>query len=117
MFSSLSIDKYTSELELFRLLASIIIPFLRFPRGIFAVIVDVLERLYLAGFPLLQLFVTLFPLLTQRRAPAQASLEDGSSDGASAMEFLPLMLTSVYCAVGLVWAFIRLSFVYLTRKD
>ncbi|KAI0660881.1 glycosyltransferase family 57 protein [Cubamyces menziesii] len=89
----------------------------QFPRGIFAVIVDVLERLYLAGFPLLQLFVTLFPLLTQRRAPAQASLEDGSGDGASAMEFLPLMLTSVYCAVGLVWAFIRLSFVYLTRKD
>ncbi|OSD04349.1 glycosyltransferase family 57 protein [Trametes coccinea BRFM310] len=96
----------------------------QFPRGILAVIVDILERLYLAGFPLLQLFVTLFPLVAGRRSTAQESASDnasqsenGVSASVSAMEFLPLMLTSVYCAVGLVWAFVRLSVIYLVRKD
>lgn len=32
------------------------------------------------------------------------------------MEFLPLMLTSVYCAVGMVWGFVRLLFVYLNEE-
>lgn len=32
----------------------------------------------------------------------------------STMEFLPLMLTSLYCALGIVWAWLRLSWVYLT---
>jgi alpha-1,3-glucosyltransferase len=36
--------------------------------------------------------------------------------GVAAMEFLPLMLTSVYCAVGLVWGFCRLMFVYLKEE-
>lgn len=31
------------------------------------------------------------------------------------MEFLPLMLISLYCAVGIVWAWLRLSWVYLRR--
>ncbi len=75
--------------------------------------IDVLERLYIAGFPLLQLFVTLFPLVTKKRTPSEAA----ASENGSALEFLPLMLTSVYCAVGLVWAFARLSVIYLTRKD
>ncbi|KAI6164762.1 hypothetical protein EDD17DRAFT_1473910 [Pisolithus thermaeus] len=30
----------------------------------------------------------------------------------SDIQFLPLMVTSVYCAAGLVWAFIRLSVLY-----
>lgn len=30
-------------------------------------------------------------------------------------EFLPLMLTSLYCAVGIVWAWLRLSWAYLIR--
>ncbi|KAJ7791323.1 glycosyltransferase family 57 protein [Mycena olivaceomarginata] len=54
-----------------------------------------LSFIYLAGFPLLQLFVTLFPILP-----------DPHPAGVAAMEFLPLMLTSVYCAVGLVWGFL-----------
>lgn len=31
------------------------------------------------------------------------------------MEFLPLMLTSLYCALGIVWAWLRLSWVYLWK--
>ncbi|KAF7790905.1 hypothetical protein EIP86_001863 [Pleurotus ostreatoroseus] len=78
-----------------------------FPRSLPFVIIDTLERFYIAGFALLQLFVLAFPLLG--RAKPQAKGEEGES----AMEFLPLMMTSVYCAVGLVWAFLRLSVIYL----
>lgn len=42
-----------------------------------------------------------------RDAPISAS--------SSTMEFLPLMLTSVYCAIGLLWAFGRLSWIYMAR--
>ncbi|KAH9943342.1 glycosyltransferase family 57 protein [Epithele typhae] len=72
-----------------------------FPRGVPFVVMDVVERIYIAGFPILQLVVTLLPLLA-RRFSANGSSESG-------YEFLPLMLTSIYCAIGLVWAFIRLS--------
>ncbi|KAI0832530.1 glycosyltransferase family 57 protein [Trametes gibbosa] len=92
----------------------------QFPQGIFAVVIDVLERLYLFGFPLLQLFATLFPLFTQQRAGSHSASSETAKkpeDAVSALEFLPLMLTSVYCAIGLVWAFIRLSVIYLSRKD
>ncbi len=34
-------------------------------------------------------------------------------DAGAALEFLPLMLTSVYCALGIVWAWLRLSWAYL----
>lgn len=88
------------------------------------VMIDFAEKAYLAGFPLLQLFVTLFPILTKRRNTTPASpaceipfvcpeSETLASSGLSELEFLPLMLTSVYCAVGLVWAFLRLSYLYL----
>lgn len=36
------------------------------------------------------------------------------SDSKAAMEFLPLMMTSLYCALGIVWAWLRLSWVYMT---
>ncbi len=105
----------------------------RFPTSLPAVIVDQLERLYLAGFVLLQLFVTLFPLVTAREAsydsgtgitltciaennltcPEPGPLPIRVASSAASMEFLPLMLTSVYCAVGLTWAFLRLSVFYL----
>ncbi|KAI0722868.1 glycosyltransferase family 57 protein [Earliella scabrosa] len=88
----------------------------QFPRTIPAVVIDILERLYLGCFPLLQLFVTVFPLLSNRRADTDAGVPE-PAENQTALEFLPLMLTSVYCAIGLVWAFIRLSVIYLVRKD
>jgi alpha-1,3-glucosyltransferase len=101
----------------------------RFPRSLLGVIIDRAEMLYLAGFPLLQLFTTLFPLLATKRAlalqeattlnPALLELnttkriDTASSVSENTMEFLPLMTTSVYCAIGLVWSFIRLAHIYL----
>ncbi|TFY72762.1 hypothetical protein EVG20_g264 [Dentipellis fragilis] len=78
-----------------------------FPRSLSGVIVNTLELLYLGGFVLLQAFVILMPALLKTFY--------GTDEGAAAKwEFLPLMLTSIYCAVGLVWAYIRLSFLFLT---
>jgi alpha-1,3-glucosyltransferase len=71
----------------------------RFPRSPAFVILDTLERLYIAGFVPLHLVVTILPYVL---GPSK--------------EFLPLLLTSVYCAVGLVWAFIRLSVIYLRSQ-
>ncbi|KAJ7179886.1 glycosyltransferase family 57 protein [Mycena crocata] len=101
-----------------------------FPRSLSFVIIDTLEKIYLAGFPMLQIFVTLFPVLVaQRQATAAVSADtcvsspdftcpepDPHPAGVAAMEFLPLMLTSIYCAVGLVWGFCRLMFVYLNEE-
>jgi len=72
-----------------------------FPRSLPMVILNYVEKSYLGGFALLQIFVSLFPLFTRSR-------ETGET-----LEFLPLMLTSVYCAIGLTWAFLRLSYIYL----
>lgn len=85
----------------------------RFPASLPWVILDTLERLYIAGFALLQVFVTLFPLFSRSRTSHEASQD--TTETSSALEFLPLMLTSVYCAVGLVWAFVRLSVTYLRQ--
>lgn len=97
---------------------------------------DALEKLYLAGFPLLLIFVTAFPL-SQGRVRAQPDLSTSaaicisseafscpeseyrpaqSSLGVPALQFLPLMVTSVYCAFGLVWSFLRLGFIYLHEE-
>ncbi|KAI0750909.1 glycosyltransferase family 57 protein [Daedaleopsis nitida] len=92
----------------------------QFPTTILDVAIDILERFYLAGFPLLQVFVMIFPLLTKRRVATDSGMSehaDNSGSEPSALEFLPLMLTSVYCAIGLVWAFVRLSVLYLVRRD
>ncbi len=63
-----------------------------------------LETMYLWGFLLLEIGVTLCPVIAK-------------TVGRSAQwEFLPLMLTSLYCALGLIWAYARLSFLYLTSK-
>jgi len=92
------------------------------------VILDSLEKLYLAGFSLLLAFVTVSPALTQRQhinADACVPSSDFSCSApeidtagvqTAAMEFLPLMLTSVYCAIGLVWGFLRLMFIYLNEE-
>lgn len=95
-------------------------------------ILDALEKIYLAGFPFLLSFITFFPLYIDRRRSAalDTCISTGggplcstdaqaapSGAGVAAMEFLPLMLTSVYCAVGLVWGFLRLMFVYLHEES
>lgn len=124
----------------------------RYPKSLIYVFMDSLEKLYIAGFPLLLAFATAFPLLLERSqatqlvgtapvvAYGQCPVNDAftcpnttstmlltsdlgagvpSSNGGSlqAMEFLPLMATSVYCAVGLVWSFMRLGFIYLNEES
>ena len=112
----------------------------RFPRSLPMVIVDYLEKLYLAGFCALHLFVTVFPLIaavpsTQQESssasnatvactpregficPEAEPLLSSTSSSGGALEFLPLMVTSVYCAIGLTWAFLRLSLIYLKSSS
>lgn len=72
----------------------------RFPTTLHLVILEQTENVYLLGFAPLLAFVLAFPLLF---------------GGNHQVEFLPLMLTSVYCALGLVWAFIRLGTIYLKQ--
>ncbi|KAG8953629.1 glycosyl transferase [Tulasnella sp. 424] len=81
------------------------------PSSLPTFIIDILEKAYLAGFIPLQLFITMFPIFSGRNF--KSSPDDAGSNGG--MEFLPLMLTSVYCAVGLVWAFVRLGWLYLRK--
>ena len=77
----------------------------RFPRSLPAVITGSLETIYLWGFLFLEITVALCPML------AKVVAQDSEK-----WEFLPLMLTSLYCAVGLIWAYARLSFLYITSK-
>jgi alpha-1,3-glucosyltransferase len=90
--------------------------------------VDRLEIIYLAGFPILHLLVTALPLLDHWRSSSatpfnttdhfeNATAHSGravQAESSAGMEFLPLLLTSVYCAMGLVWAFVKLGAIYLT---
>lgn len=113
---------------------SMFICILRFPRSLPYVILDGAEKIYMAGFPFLLAFVSVFPALLKRQQAEQSPTcrpsigiecpkPHGSDDvgklGAilAGMEFLPLMLTSVYCALGLVWGFLRLMFVYLHEES
>ncbi|WFD01739.1 dolichyl-P-Glc:Glc1Man9GlcNAc2-PP-dolichol alpha-1,3-glucosyltransferase [Malassezia obtusa] len=67
------------------------------------VIVHFLENKYLDGLALLALLTNVvWPLITAW-APHLASPR---------IEFLPLMATSVYCAAGVVWVWLRLSLTY-----
>ena len=59
------------------------------------------ENLYMVGFAPLLLYTTVIHDLVFGRSTMQE------------MQFLPLMLTSVYCAVGVIWAFLRLAAVAL----
>ncbi|KIJ37416.1 glycosyltransferase family 57 protein [Sphaerobolus stellatus SS14] len=68
------------------------------PSTLASVVLDRLEKLYLYGFALLQLIVTII-----------------DSTGKPSLAFLPLLLTSVYCSLGLSWGFVRLSYLYLAR--
>ena len=64
-----------------------------------------LETVYLWGFLLLEIVVTLCPLIAKSVGQEPEK-----------WEFLPLMLTSLYCALGLIWAYARLSFLYITSE-
>ncbi|KAJ3800444.1 glycosyltransferase family 57 protein [Lentinula aff. detonsa] len=79
-----------------------------FPKSLSYVILDVLEKTYLGGFVFLQIFVAAFPVVASWN-----SRRDENHNSENSMEFLPLMVTSVYCAVGMVWGFMRLIFIYL----
>lgn len=72
---------------------------------------DSAEKLYLLGFPVLLAFITLVSVKNQKVAST-----DGNTP-TSGMEFLPLMATSVYCAIGMVWSFLRLGFIYLFEES
>lgn len=70
------------------------------------------ENLYLSGFISLQLFIFLISVL--RQSGLSINIKTTSIFmRVAAMEFMPLMVTSVYCAVGLAWAYLRLSIQYL----
>ncbi|KAF9568977.1 glucosyltransferase [Agrocybe pediades] len=114
-------------------LAAVYIPLSRrvyeYPKSLFYVVMDALEKLYLAGFPVLLLFVSAYPFLQAEHGTTNGSSTCNNTDAfacpepnpvsektSSALEFLPLMLTSIYCAVGLVWSFLRLGFIYLQEE-
>ena len=94
---------------------------IRFPRSFRFVVADFLERIYLAAFPLLLAFTVIFPLLIRRPAvpPTDQYTAKGANktDSQDTMDFLPLMLTSVYCSIGLIWGFLRLGFIYLHEES
>ncbi|GAA6022968.1 hypothetical protein JCM11491_005486 [Sporobolomyces phaffii] len=91
-----------------------------------SVVVDKLEAIYLAGFVLLQIYVSiLHPMLFSTAAASRRSTDadaahgpdrgaDASSTTTTTMEFLPLMLTSVYCAIGITASWLRLSWAYFS---
>ncbi|GAA5910113.1 dolichyl-P-Glc:Glc1Man(9)GlcNAc(2)-PP-dolichol alpha-1,3-glucosyltransferase [Sporobolomyces salmoneus] len=99
----------------------------------FSMVVNKLEALYLAGFIFLQIYVSLlhpilFPTAPVSRAPSIMHCDSLISNctlpssnttlpaevvAETSMEFLPLMLTSVYCAIGASWSWLRLSWGYL----
>ncbi|KAG7449254.1 glycosyltransferase family 57 protein [Guyanagaster necrorhizus] len=88
------------------------------PQSLFYVVLDVLEKLYLCGFFLLQLFVSFYPMITAYTQHCDSSSDISCDDSSlDKMQFLPLMTTSVYCAVGLVWGFLRLVYIYLHEES
>ncbi|PVG03503.1 ALG6, ALG8 glycosyltransferase [Serendipita vermifera] len=81
-----------------------------FPTSLPGVLIDYLERAYFYGFVPLQVFTSLYPVLVGRLS------NDPEDDTLSKLEFLPLMVTSIYCAIGVTWAFLRLSVLYLRKQ-
>ncbi|GAA5822299.1 hypothetical protein JCM5353_001562 [Sporobolomyces roseus] len=97
----------------------------------FSMLVNKLESLYLFGFILLQIYVSIlhpyfFPSAPLTPAPSIVHCDPTISTCTNSsstplpnivvensMEFLPLMLTSVYCALGISWSWLRLSWGFL----
>ncbi|KAF6762727.1 glucosyltransferase [Ephemerocybe angulata] len=84
-----------------------------YPKSAIYVVIDLGERAYLAGFIPLLAFVTLMSLRSHRIS----SPSNGEDTTSSNLEFLPLMVTSVYCSIGLIWAYLRLGFIYLFEES
>lgn len=94
-----------------------------FPTTFSAVLIDRLEMLYLAGLPVLQVIVMLLGTWPTIKARSASSAEyahnttvgvaEAEPEVENGMEFLPLLLTSVYCAIGLGWAFVRMGYLYI----
>lgn len=97
-----------------------------FPTTLLGVLTDRLEMLYLVGLPVLQvvvMFLGAWPTIKANSSATSASPGHSANETVgniqveleveSGMEFLPLLLTSVYCAIGLGWAFIRMGYLYI----
>ncbi|GAA5871553.1 hypothetical protein JCM8547_001370 [Rhodosporidiobolus lusitaniae] len=101
--------------------------------NLFTILISYLETLYLYSFVVLQIYTSLLHPLLFPSHPTSSSVPsiihcDASSGSCippsasvqaqetseSSMEFLPLMMTSVYCAVGITWSWVRLSWEFLT---
>ncbi|KAH9813337.1 family 57 glycosyltransferase [Melampsora americana] len=59
-----------------------------------------IENTYICGFVLVQAYVSIFHQFLF-----------GKGHGSS-MDFLPLMITSIYCGIGIIWAYVRMSYLY-----
>ena len=93
---------------------SLITPLHRYPKSPIYVLLDLCEKAYLAGFAALLALVTVLTLRNERISASSGGDKQASS---ASMEFLPLMATSVYCSIGLVWAYLRLGFIYLFEES
>ncbi|KAJ2931560.1 hypothetical protein H1R20_g5475, partial [Candolleomyces eurysporus] len=82
-----------------------------YPKSPIYVLLDLCEKAYLAGFAPLLALVTVLALRNERTSSG------GDKQASANMEFLPLMATSVYCSIGLVWAYLRLGFIYLFEES
>ncbi|KAG0144343.1 hypothetical protein CROQUDRAFT_47424 [Cronartium quercuum f. sp. fusiforme G11] len=57
------------------------------------------ENTYISGFALVQAYVSVI----------HQFLFGGTG---SSMDFLPLMITSIYCSIGIIWAYVRMCYLY-----
>ncbi|CAH7686804.1 glycosyl transferase [Phakopsora pachyrhizi] len=69
-----------------------------------------LEKVYLIGFVFLQLYQSVVHSMIFKSNEKLVS-DDGKR--IDSMEFLPLMMISVYCGLGIIWSYLRLLKAYL----
>jgi hypothetical protein len=64
-----------------------------------------LFKLFILGLAIVQAFYTFGPMVLNRGKGLVTLLAQSDSDQGDKYAFLPIMLVSVYCALGVVWAF------------